>query len=216
MFKSVFAATLALAAVPAFAQDAPQNFNGPFIGVQGGWQQDRQSVDVAITAPGGSSNTTVSNKNDGFAYGIQAGYDARLSDAFVLGGEVALTGRTGSGTLTDGVDQFTLRQGRTFDITARAGYLVNPSSLLYIRGGYTNTRFDVESGVDRDGTNRGGYKVGAGYEMMFAKNVSARLEYNYSDYGSENLFDIATGVGANRANVNFNRHAVTAGVNFRF
>lgn len=216
MFKSVFAVTLAIAAVPALAQDAPQNFNGPFVGVQGGWQQDRQTVNVAITAPGGNTNTSISNSNDGFAYGVQAGYDARLSDSVVLGAEAALTGRTGRGTLTDGVDQFTLRQGRTIDLTARLGYLTDPQGLVYVRGGYSNTRFDVESGVDRDGTNRGGYKVGAGYERMFGQNVSARVEYNFSKYGSEDLFDIATGVGANRADVDFKRHAISFGMNYRF
>jgi len=53
--------------------------------------------------------------------------------------------------------------------------------------------------------------VGAGYEQMLGKNVSARIEYNYSDYGNDQL------VGAGGpATLNYHRHAVMTGVNFRF
>jgi outer membrane immunogenic protein len=211
MFKLVIAGALAAAAVPAFAQDAPTNFNGFFAGVQGGWQQDRQTVRGTV----GTTTLSATNKNDGFAYGGQVGYDARLGDKVVLGVEAALTGRTGRGTLNDGTTNYTLRQGRTIDATARLGYLVDPQGLLYVRGGYSNARFNLDDGTTRDGANRGGYKVGAGYERLITQNVSARLEYDYSGYGSEDLTDFTTGV-VNAADVKFGRHAVTAGVNFRF
>jgi outer membrane immunogenic protein len=45
-------ALLAAAAIagPAVAQEA-KNFNGPFIGGQIGWQQDRQSLDLSTVPP---------------------------------------------------------------------------------------------------------------------------------------------------------------------
>ena len=211
MFKYVFAAALAAAAVPAFAQDNTVGFNGPFIGIQGGWQQDRQTLNANVAGV----NLSATNKNDGLAYGGQIGYDARLGDKAVLGVEAALTGRTGRGTLSDGTSNYTLRQGRTIDLTARAGILLDPQGLLYVRGGYSNARFNLDDGTTKDGANRGGFKVGAGYERLLAHNVSARLEYNYSGYGSEDLTGFATGI-ANSADVKLRRHAVTAGVNFRF
>ncbi len=51
---------------------------------------------------------------------------------------------------------------------------------------------------------------------MLGSNVSARLEYAYSGFGSEDLPDVATGLGVDTADVKFNRHAVTAGLNYRF
>jgi outer membrane immunogenic protein len=201
MFKSVFAATLALAAVPALAQDAPQNFNGPFIGVQGGWQHDRLGIQVGLDRGAATSS--------GFAYGGQAGYDLRAGENVVIGGEVSLTGRTGRTDL-EGLAE--ARFGRSINATARVGYVLDDKHLIYGRGGYTNARFTGDDGVDTDSENRGGFTVGAGYEQAFARNVSARLEYNYSDYGSEDLSDL---VGA-RTRAKINRHAVTAGLNFRF
>ena len=209
MFKSVFAAAVALVAVPAVAQGTPENFNGPFVGVQAGWQQDRQTLDVSN---GGSLG---SNSNDGFAYGGQVGYDFRLSPTVVLGAEVALTGRTGRGTLDVGGFSYDLSQGRTVSATARLGYVVDPGALVYVRGGYANAQYKLDDGFTSFSADRDGFTVGAGYERMMAKNVSARLEYGYSDFGSDKFFGGIAGPNGT-AELKYRRHAVTAGVNFRF
>jgi len=187
-------------AVPAAAQEA-RNFNGPFIGAQLGWQQDRQSLTTSTVPP-----TTTRASGDGFAYGGQVGYDAQLGSSFVLGVEGSVTGRTG----TNRFPTFDLEAGRTINATARAGWLITPEGLLYARGGYSNARFNIRNPSGASET-RDGYLVGAGYEHMLAKNVSARVEYNYSDYGNDNLPGIGGG-----AQLNYHRHAVMTGVNFRF
>lgn len=209
MFKPIFAAVVALAAVPALAQDAPATFNGPYVGVQGGWQQDRQTLRVTD----GGLESTATNKKNGFAYGAQLGYDFRLSPSTVLGAEVAATGRTGEGEL-DG--DLRLKQGRTFSATARLGFLADPESLIYVRGGYANAQYKIEDGASRISEDRDGFTVGAGYERYLARNVSARVEYNYSDFGRDNLPFVAAGLDADRAELKYRRHAVTGGVNFRF
>lgn len=198
-------ALIAAAAIagPAAAQEA-KNFNGPFIGGQIGWQQDRQSLTTGTVPP-----TTTRAKGDGFAYGGQIGYDFNLGSA-VLGLETSITGRTGANRFPT----FDLEAGRTINVTARAGWLVTPEGLLYARGGYSNARFTVANNVLRVADvseNRDGYTVGVGYEQMLGKNVSARIEYNYSDYGNDTL----PGVGG-PATLNYHRHAVMTGVNFRF
>jgi outer membrane immunogenic protein len=198
---SRIALTLLAAAIaaPALAQDA-NNFNGPFIGAQLGWQQDRQSLTTGTVPP-----ATVRAKGDGFAYGGQIGYDFNLGSA-VVGIETSLTGRTG----TNRFPTFDLEAGRTINVTGRAGFLVSPDGLLYARGGYSNARFNIANPAG-PGENRDGWTVGGGYEQMLGRNVSARLEYNYADYGD----DLLPGVGGG-TRLNYHRHAVMTGLNFRF
>ena len=196
---ALIAATAAAVAGPALAQDADR-FNGPFIGGQLGWQQDRQTLTI--------DGARASNNASGLGYGGQVGYDFRLGGSAVLGLEGAVTGRTGSTDFED----FDLRQGRTFSATARLGYMVDDNSLLYARGGWANARFTVDDGADRVSESRDGFTIGAGYERYLTNNVSARIEYNYSDFGSDNLSDVFE----TNASIAYRRHAITAGVNFRF
>ena len=103
-------------------------------------------------------------------------------------------------------NSFTIDPKRSFDLTARAGYLTDPSTLVYARGGYTNARTE-NSLVTAAGTataydNRDGWLLGGGVERQFMSNASARLEYRYSD--------LSEGDG------NFDRHRVLAGVSYRF
>lgn len=204
MLKSVFAAAIAAAAVPGLAQDARATFNGPFIGAQAGWQQDRRNVELNT----GGVNIDATAKKSGFAYGAQVGYDVRLGESVVVGAEVDITGTSGSSRFTD----FDLKTGRSIAATARLGFLTDPQGLVYARGGYRNARFSVDSfnGADASFT-RDGYTIGAGYERYLASNVSARVEYAYSGLGEDQIF-----VGNAAQAIDNNRHNVMAGINFRF
>lgn len=211
MFKSVFALAALAVAAPVLAQGAPESFNGPFIGVQGGWQQDRQTLNVN----NGGVITSGKQNKAGFAYGGQIGYDFRLTPNVVLGAEVDLTGRTGT-TRLDGNSSLDLKQGRTIAATARLGYLATPEGLLYVRGGYANARFTIRDSNTNISENRDGYQVGVGYEQLLMRNVSARVEYAYSRFGNDNLPALAADLGATEAKLKYSRNAVTAGLNFRF
>ncbi|WP_164155330.1 outer membrane protein [Sandarakinorhabdus rubra] len=194
-------ALLAAAALagPAVAQDA-RNFNGPFVGAQLGWQQDRQSLTTGTVPP-----ATIRAKGDGFAYGSQIGYDANLGSA-VIGVEASITGRTG----TNRFPTFDLEAGRTINLTGRAGFLATPSDLIYARGGYSNARFSITNPAGPS-ENRDGWTVGAGFEHALGRNLSARVEYNYADYGD----DLLPGAGG-ASRLNYHRHAVMTGLNLRF
>ena len=210
MFKYVFAIAAVIAA-PAMAQNAPLSFNCPFIGIQGGWQQDRQTLSVNNNG----ARTSGKESKSGFGYGGQIGYDFRLSPYVVLGTEVDLTGRTGTSQV-GGANGYELKQGRTLAATARLGYLVNPDGLLYVRGGYANGRFTLRDNSGSTSQNRDGYQVGVGYEQQLQRNVSARVEYAYSGFGTENLPGLAASLGASESKLKYSRNAVTAGLNFRF
>lgn len=213
MKNILLAAIAALVAVPAAAAPAGP-FDGPFIGIQGGWQQDRLRLDsVDKTGFGVRSRET----GDGFTYGGQVGYDYRLTPHFVLGVEASATGRTGSRYLGDGFgNTYRLSEGRTLDATARLGYLTGNAGLLYARGGYSNARFDLRDPVAQSAQDRDGYIVGVGYEQMLARRVSARVEYDYSDFGRRDANSAAFDTGLSSVRAGYRRNAVTAGLNFHF
>ena len=202
----MFAAAI-MAAGPALAQATPDVFNGAFIGVQGGWQQDRQTL--ALTT--GGTTTSATDKGDGLLYGGQVGYDFRLGGPAVLGLEASITGRTGSRMLDDGLNSYSLTQGRTIGTSARLGVLVGNSGLFYGRAGYANAQYRLRDGATRISQDRDGYTLGAGYEQLVSRNVSARLEYNYADFGRDRLEGLAPG-----SELQYRRHGVTAGLNLRF
>lgn len=210
----VLAAAALAAAAPALAQTAPADtlFSGPYVGAQLGWQQDRQTLRLDT----GDLESFGRQTSDGFRYGGQVGYDLRLSPNFVAGLEVAASGRTGDTDLDNGAYRTRLSTGRSFDVTGRLGYRVGAAGLVYARGGYSNAQFRLSDGVDRISEDRDGYTVGAGYEQYLTRNVSARVEYNYGNYGKDELPFVADSLGADRARLEYERHAVTAGVNFRF
>jgi outer membrane immunogenic protein len=217
MIKFGFAAVAAVlaAGVSAAPVDPATTFNGPFVGIQGGWQQDRLSLSsVDKFGNFGYGRRTA----DGFGYGGQVGYDYRLPSNFVLGAEVAVTGKTGSDYLVDSFGDVTNeRYGRTVNATGRLGF-VFPSTggLGYVRGGYSNTRILLTDAVTRNGYNRDGYTVGAGYEQPVARHVSARIEYDYSDYGHGDASATAVDYGLAGGTERLHRNAVTAGLNFHF
>ena len=209
MLKFATVAVLALAAVPALAE----SFDGPFIGVQGGWQQDRtkpSTIDNRIAGP-------TSDNNSAFTYGAQLGYDRKITPQIVLGGEVSLTDQTKNTDVSDALrNNYRLNFGRTVNATARVGYLVTPDTLVYARGGYSNARFDLRDTIGSGAQNRDGYTVGAGVERAITSSVSARLEYDYSDYGKKGFRDVAYDVGADSVRGGYRRNAVTAGLNYHF
>lgn len=200
-------AAAGMVASPALAQASPDVFNGPFAGVQAGWQQDRQTLEIQA----GGFTTRGTESSSGLLYGGQVGYDFRLASPLVFGIEASLTGRTGSRILDDGVNSFRLTQGRTIGTSARLGVLVGRDSLFYGRLGYANAQFRLREGALSATENRDGYTLGLGYEQAFARNVSARVEYGYSDFGRDRLPALAAG-----SELQYRRHALTTGVNVRF
>ena len=81
----------------------------------------------------------------------------------------------------------------------------------------TTTNADLprrSGGVRLNGGHQDGYTVGAGLEYMFAQNWSAKIEYQYYDFGKTTLRDAAAlaAFGSFRDD----EHTVKAGLNYRF
>src|SRR5437764_8861288 len=134
------------------------------------------------------------------AGGGQVGCDVQF-DAWVFG-------------VRDMIDATSLRSSTTFPLggsansrtnwydtlTAREGYLVQPSVLLYLQGGaaWTSTSLTVfnASGAQIGSLSSGsqGWTLGGGAEWMFAPHWSAFAEYNFMGFGSSNIQNISAGV----------------------
>jgi outer membrane immunogenic protein len=196
---------LAVVTASALATAAPamaETYNGPFVGVQAGWNEDDQS----------STRTDVgrvdgSGKKDAAVVGFLAGYDYKVTPHIVIGAEAGMNfgidDRFGGHTKET---SYSINPKYSIDLTARAGYLVDDATLLYVRGGYTNARVrawmtdgPVAHGGDE---NRDGWLVGGGVERAITSKVSARLEYRYSD--------LSEGHG------NWDRHQVLLGAAYHF
>ncbi|MBX7489816.1 porin family protein [Qipengyuania sp. GH25] len=171
----------ALASSPAFAD----NFDGPYVGVQAGWSQNK--VDTLNTSIG---PVVIDNSHDEATTGIFAGYNLKPTDklvlslegSFNLGIDDAFIG--GTTAIPTGFDP-----KYSFDVGARAGYLVNDATLLYLRGGYENLRAGVTrsdaTNVAYDKDTFDGWSIGGGIERMIADRISTRIEYRYSDLGGD-------------------------------
>jgi opacity protein-like surface antigen len=105
-------------------------------------------------------------------------------------------------------------------VDARLGYVSGPL-LLYAKGGAAwmnaDYRLDVNSGLSGSAvmsTTRSGWNVGAGLEYMLGSRWSAKLEYDFLDFGSNTLgFTTLYGNGLTfKSTVN----EVKAGVNYHF
>jgi outer membrane immunogenic protein len=95
---------------------------------------------------------------------------------------------------------------------ARLGALLTPSLLLYGTAGlaWASMDFNLQGGQSRSETFLG-YQVGLGGEMMISRNVTLRLEYNFTDLGAERVIH---GGQQNVYDPDF--HTVRAGISLRF
>ena len=158
-----------------------------------------------------------SNNSSTFLGGGQAGYNYQFSPNWVLGIEGDISGLSrdnrsflvgGSGATARGSDYLA-------DVTGRLGYTWGPG-MLYAKGGVAfrdNVSF-VPAGVAALTSVTGddtGYTVGGGFEYMFAPKWSAKIEYQYYDFGT-------SGFTSNIGNVSYKDdiHTVKAGINYHF
>lgn len=189
---------LAVATTAVASPAAAESFNGPFVGITAGYNHDEVGPGLEGAAP-----LNRKADQDAAVFGINAGYDKLIARRFVLGAEAAFTIGTDD-TLAGkrGTTAVTIDPKHAFDITARAGYLVTEKALLYVRGGYANIRVRTSIAAAVSSNNIDAWIAGGGIEYAVTKNINARLEYRYTDAGSQ---------GAT-----FERQQVLLGASYRF
>jgi outer membrane immunogenic protein len=195
---------------PAYAPTPIYNWTGFYIGGH-------------IGGEFGGDNSLTGNSGR-FLGGVQGGADYQFSNNIVLGVEAQYSWMANnnngvlfplSGTVVNS------NSDQLGSVTGRLGYSFGPA-LLYAKGGYawkdgnniSATIGGVPVAVAYTGNQRDGYTVGAGLEYMFAPQWSAKIEYQYYNFGSTTFIAGPAGVAGTR--FNDDEHVVKAGVNYHF
>jgi outer membrane immunogenic protein len=164
---------------------------------------------------------TGNNNNGRFLGGLQAGADYQFAPNWVAGieGQYSWLGHNNSVIFPGGL-VYANNQRALGSFTGRVGYTWGPA-LLYVKGGYAysdNNETLALAGAPvafaLDSGHRNGYTVGAGLEYMFAQNWSAKVEYQYYNFGSSRFLAPAPLVPFGTFNNDDN--VVKAGLNYRF
>jgi outer membrane immunogenic protein len=205
------AAALALTAAPVLAADltyeqppepAPAaatgyNWTGPYVGATLGYGN----------APFNSSNTLGDVNAGGVKGGLYGGYNFDLGNQVVVGAEV-------DGNL-DGVhgNSSVGKANQKWDSTARGrvGYSID-RYLAYGTAGAAISGAKVKTSTGDDSATHLGWTVGAGVEGKLTDKVTARIEYQYADFGKKN-YDLGVPGGTE---VNFNTNTIRAGLGVNF
>lgn len=194
---------------------APATFSGLRVEARGGYDH----VVVELNTDDGVTRTSDKDHFDGVTYGGEVGYDLQVNGGTVLGlyggFEQSSAKACGEG---DFGQEICLRAGRNFIAGARGGYLLGASSLLYIKGGYSNAKMNITY-TDPDfpeddfrvSDKFDGFHVGAGAQVGFGHRLYGKLEYVYTDYNGYE--DTELGV---KSSSDFSRHQVTAGLGIKF
>jgi outer membrane immunogenic protein len=181
---------------PAAVQAAPaNNWTGFYLGVLGGYGW----ADADTNSAAGDVNF------EGFDIGGYGGANWQWGN-FVLGGEADLVfpWRDGSeaGLKAD--------QELNGSLRARAGIALD-RFLLYGTAGLAGTELELSSAAGKDENELWGWTAGAGVEGMITNNISARVEYRFTDYDDETF-----NLGGANVKSDLQTNTIRGGIGFKF
>lgn len=216
---STFATASVTRAADALAAEAPAtgfNWSGVYVGFGGGVGAVERKTEIS---DGVISVGVPDLGGDGVFAEVTAGYDYMVSERVLLGGFVdAHVGNIAfSVENTLGGGELSLKNKYGFDVAARGGYLLTPTTLAYVLAGYTwqHVQFEAPGPVPFDTEkDRSGYLLGIGMETAVGGNWTLKSEYRYANYGNNVAIpDIGGG-----ADLKFEptTHTFHVGANYRF
>jgi outer membrane immunogenic protein len=229
------------------------SWTGAYIGLNAGYSWGDSEVSTSSTrgtyfaassipAIAAAGAQTISP--NGFTGGGQIGYNWQASSAVVMGLEADFEYFGLKGSVTSGAvypccapTSFTITQSVKTDwlatFRARLGYLVTPSTLLYITGGgavtnlqgafaFTDT-FAAATESAASNTTQWGWTVGGGVEWAMWSGWSAKAEYLFVSFPSVTTTstNLNTGFGPDPTAVfthtaDLDAHIVRFGLNYKF
>ena len=223
-------ATAADMAVKAVQAPPPviYNWGGCHIGgdIGGAWVRDALKETVTTTGVLSAFTPNTTGTPSGVKLGGYIGCDWQVSGAFVAGleGDAEWANIGGSavayantGTPADTYEAKIRSQG---SFRGRLGYAAGPA-LLYATGGVAFAQIDHVYTLGGSFTpetfsnTRAGWTLGAGVDYMFTSNWIGRLEYRYSDFGTQVNVPAVTFTGFTESH-RITENAVRAGIAYKF
>ena len=201
MANAAFAADMS-AKAPMVASAPVSNWTGFYFGAGGGygmWTADTQTISPTT----GACVLCVTQVQGGRGWfgTVGTGFDYQASDRIVFGVLADYDVASLKGTIQDQMPFFagTIREQSSWQVGARAGWLVTPAIMSYVNGGYSNARFfgtnlvftgsASPSGFGTPSFSHGGWFIGSGVEAMFSPGWYWRNEYRFANSGTSNLTD---------------------------
>ena len=192
------AALLAVASSLAIAEDK-MNWAGPYAGINTGYTWVHDKSEGSYYCKGGCS--PLSNNANGASVGIDLGYNLALQNNFLVGIEAEFKSYDANkeGNVTDIIGTVTQKINssleKKFSFLGKIGYLVNDKTLAYVKGGWANAQikrdytFDaLPAVVESHKSWQDGWTLGIGSEYNFYQNLTAKLEYRYTDLESKSIY----------------------------
>jgi outer membrane immunogenic protein len=192
----------------------------------GMWNQDH-----SITNTAGLTTIETTNGGRGWLGRFGAGCDYQVSSSWVIGvfGDYDWMNLKGSmatllnnGGFATEADE---KQSSAWAAGGRIGYLITPSVLSYVNGGWTETTFDQMDVQRANGTFTGnsypahtyqGWFIGSGFEYAFTwlpiNSLFLRSEYRYSTYQKDDL----TATNGNVLHASKQTQTITTSLVWRF
>lgn len=155
---------------------------------------------------GKDSSSREGRDHKGFGGGLYGGYNMQ-DGQMVYGGEADINLGDEKGNAGAPAES---KQGVNGSIRARVGYDTGPV-LVYGTAGAALSKNKVYANGDKDSATALGYTVGAGAETFITDNITARLEYRYSDYQKKDYQVNGTTVSRG-----YDDHSVKAGIGMKF
>jgi opacity protein-like surface antigen len=196
-------------------------WTGYYFGVHGGGGWGTATIDDPIFGPSLGSEEIPSN---GILVGGQIGHNWQFGNA-VIGGELDGSWASWRGNVTRMPSDIIAAQGAGSHIqalataTVRLGYAMGPW-LAYAKAGAAFAKIELNAGrltADPDPTtydeNWFGVAGGAGFEVAFFRNVSAKIEYNALYFPEKSLVFADHNT---TSQIDQLIHVVKAGINVRF
>jgi outer membrane immunogenic protein len=193
------AALVALTAGEGFGADIPRpvmkapavqpvtSWTGCYVAGGGGygfWNQDTFSQTATVTS------SEVTSGGRGWFGTVGGGCDLQVSGSWVIGvvGDYDFASIRGDVTVpADGALTGHERLTSAWAVGGRIGYLITPSILTYVSGGYTEARFsgaDLLTGFSVPARTYSGWFLGGGYEynLSWLPGLFWRTEYRLAEY----------------------------------
>jgi outer membrane immunogenic protein len=145
-------------------------------------------------------------ETDNFLGGVFTGYNFDMGNGLVLGVEGDVTYHDQSAE-SGGVEFGTDWNGT---LRGRIGYAMD-RFMVYGTGGLAVANAEADDGVVSDSQTAVGWTAGAGVETAFTNNVFGRVEYRYTDLGSDE-FSLSGG----DVDADLSSHGVMVGVGVKF